>query len=178
MKIMIIDDTRIMRLVLIQMLTVDLNFNKEDVTDFESCKDALRRLDKIRPDYIFLDIAMPDFNGIDAIVQMKEISPESKIIMCTSSKSRRDVVLCAKRGADGYIVKPPTLERLKKTLGIRDEIETEKVKKIFGIEDEKLDEAFDEASKEVSRENKEATKDDKDPQSEGAIKDQNSEEIQ
>ncbi len=49
-----------------------------------SGKDAVELYEKENPDIVFLDVMMPDGNGIYAIKKIKEINPNAKIVAVTA----------------------------------------------------------------------------------------------
>jgi len=67
-------------------------------------------------DLIFLDIGLPDINGIDLIASLKEISMDSEIIMLTGKNDAKTAVDSLKAGAIDYIVKPFELIEFTTTL--------------------------------------------------------------
>lgn len=67
--------------------------------------EAVHRAEELKPDLIVLDIGLPRLNGINAARQIRELSPESKILFL-SQESSVDVVQGALNlGALGYVVK-------------------------------------------------------------------------
>ena len=50
-----------------------------------SGKDAVELYEKENPDIVFLDVMMPDGNGIYAIKKIKEINPNAKIVAVTAN---------------------------------------------------------------------------------------------
>lgn len=65
-----------------------------------------------KPDIVLLDVSMPERDGIDALPEIKAVSPDSKIVMLTSQEST-DVVTAAKEaGAEGYLIKGISSETL------------------------------------------------------------------
>ena len=64
-----------------------------------------------------LDINLPGICGIDAIPQIKMLSPEAKIIMLTQSDNEADVVKSIQSGATGYLLKSASIEEI--TQGVR-----------------------------------------------------------
>lgn len=59
-----------------------------------------------RPDIAFLDVMMPDINGIEVLKWIREELPEIKVILCTGAGDGSLVDLAMRLGAQGYIVKP------------------------------------------------------------------------
>lgn len=59
-----------------------------------------------RPDLVFLDIVMPDKNGIDALKEMKEVKPDARFIMLSSSGTKVHLKAAMEAGAADFIQKP------------------------------------------------------------------------
>jgi DNA-binding NtrC family response regulator len=68
--------------------------------------EALHALKANIVDLIFLDIGLPDINGIDLIAAIREVSADSDIIMLTGQNDAKTAVESLKAGAIDYIVKP------------------------------------------------------------------------
>lgn len=60
-------------------------------------------------DVILLDVVMPDYNGIDVLVDVQTFSPDSKVIMISGIVSKRDVFQCWRLGALDFVEKDPSL---------------------------------------------------------------------
>lgn len=67
--------------------------------------DALRLAEKLEPDVVLLDLALPDADGRDLCRQLRRDS-HIPIIMITASGSVTDRVVGLELGADDYVVKP------------------------------------------------------------------------
>jgi DNA-binding NarL/FixJ family response regulator len=68
-------------------------------------RQAVRRVDQLRPRVAILDIAMPELNGIEAAGQIKEVRPETQIIMLSMYSSLEHVFQALRAGARGYLLK-------------------------------------------------------------------------
>ena len=75
-------------------------------------KTAIEKVKKTQPDIVFLDIKMPGMSGIEAISEIKKISPYSRIIVISAWKSGDVVSQAIKLGATDYIGKPISLSAL------------------------------------------------------------------
>jgi DNA-binding NarL/FixJ family response regulator len=66
---------------------------------------AIQKADALQPDLILVDIGLPKLNGLEAVRQIRKLSPTSKILFI-SQESSADVVqeaFCL--GALGYVIK-------------------------------------------------------------------------
>ena len=66
---------------------------------------ALRLLPVLRPDVILLDNHLPGVRGVDAIADLREASPASRVIMLTVSEDGEDLASALRHGAHGYLHK-------------------------------------------------------------------------
>lgn len=63
-------------------------------------------------DLVFLDIFLPDINGIDLCIKIKKTYPKIKILAFSSQLERSLVLQMLKAGASGYFLKSASLEEL------------------------------------------------------------------
>lgn len=79
--------------------------------DFEcvcSCisgEEALREIPKLRPKVVLMDIFLPRMSGIECTAQLKELLPETQIIILTAMNDKELIFLALQAGADGYLLK-------------------------------------------------------------------------
>jgi two-component system nitrogen regulation response regulator GlnG len=104
--IWIIDDDQSMRWV----LEKTLSNNGYQVTAFGSGSVALanfkRTLPQARPDLIITDVRMPGINGFELLKQVKNISPQTPIIVMTAYTDLDTTVQAFQEGAFEYLPKP------------------------------------------------------------------------
>ena len=74
--------------------------------------EALNALRHHQPDLLCLDVNMPVMDGIEALPQAVEISPETLIVMVTGCNDRQLIAQAAGLGAKGYILKPVEEDKL------------------------------------------------------------------
>ena len=103
--IMIVDDSDYMRSRLKSALDED---DYHIVTEASDGVWAVREYKEHQSDVdlILMDIVMREANGVKATAAIKEIDPNSRIVMCTSVGQRKKMKLAARAGADGYVTKP------------------------------------------------------------------------
>jgi DNA-binding NarL/FixJ family response regulator len=64
--------------------------------------DAVRLVEKHRPDIVLLELSLQGLDGLEAMLAMKEKVPSVKIIVLTSWDEDSDVVSAVSVGADGF----------------------------------------------------------------------------
>ena len=68
--------------------------------------DTFAKIDQHKPDLIFLDIELPDINGIEVLKRIKSKDPKSFVIMVSGESTIENVKGSLTNGAAGFIVKP------------------------------------------------------------------------
>ena len=67
--------------------------------------EAVQKAAKLKPDLILLDIGLPKLNGIDAARQVRQLSPNSKIVFLSMDNSLDIIQEALGTGALGYVYK-------------------------------------------------------------------------
>ena len=100
---LVVDDAIFMRTVLKKMLT-ESEFSV--IGEAGNGLQAIEMAKELQPDIVTLDITMPEMDGIEAIDKILEVSPNTKIIMCSAMGQHSKVVEAIQKGAKDFIVKP------------------------------------------------------------------------
>jgi len=74
--------------------------------------EAVQKAAELKPDLILLDIGLPMINGIEVARQVRQLSPESKIVFLSQETSAEVVEEALSTGAWGYVVKTNTASQL------------------------------------------------------------------
>jgi DNA-binding response OmpR family regulator/DNA-binding CsgD family transcriptional regulator len=85
-------------------------------------RDALRKLEAVRPDLILCDITMPEMSGYDLMARLRADRPdmaEVPFIFLTALADRAEVLNGKNSGADDYLVKPVDFDDLLATIASR-----------------------------------------------------------
>ena len=67
--------------------------------------EAVALAERLQPDIILMDMAMPKLNGLEATERIKEGHPEIKILILTQHDDREYIDPVLKAGASGYVLK-------------------------------------------------------------------------
>jgi DNA-binding NarL/FixJ family response regulator len=70
-----------------------------------SGEEALREIPKHRPSVVLMDIFLPRMSGIECTAQLKELLPETQIIILTAMNDKELIFLALQAGAAGYLLK-------------------------------------------------------------------------
>jgi DNA-binding NarL/FixJ family response regulator len=68
-------------------------------------QEAVQLAEKLHPDVVVMDLAMPVLNGIDAAREIQKISPKSRTILLTMHTDRQYILEGLRGGAKGYVMK-------------------------------------------------------------------------
>ena len=83
-------------------------------------KQALAKWKAARPDLTFLDINMPEVNGVEVLRQIKAADPNAKVFVLSADRHNRIREQCTQLGANGFIQKgsqADLVKRLESVLG-------------------------------------------------------------
>lgn len=114
-KILVVDDERSMR----ELLELVL---KREGYAVHTAENGTRALEFVRQnvyDLLISDVKMPDINGIDLLERVREISPETMVIMITAFATVDTARRAFKLGAEDFVIKDSgfDVEELKVTVG-------------------------------------------------------------
>jgi two-component system nitrogen regulation response regulator NtrX len=107
-KILIVDDESN----IIKTLSAILQDEGHVVYPSETGQEALNFLRRNDIDLIFLDVWLPDIDGIEVLGRIKQIYPDMAVIIISGHGSIDIAVRATKMGAFDFIEKPPSIERV------------------------------------------------------------------
>jgi len=68
-------------------------------------REAIQQFRAQRPDVTLMDLQMPDMNGLDAIIAIRNEFPQARIVVLTTYTGDIQVLRALKAGAQGYLLK-------------------------------------------------------------------------
>mgnify|MGYP002509530358 FL=1 len=112
-KILLVDDAAFMRMMLKNTLT------QAGYTDLIEAEDGVKAVEVYtaeKPDLVFMDITMPNKDGLETLKEIKAMDPGATIVMCSAMGQETMVMDSIKSGAKDFIVKPFKPERVLSTV--------------------------------------------------------------
>ncbi len=107
-KILVIDDERSIR----NTLKDILEYEKYEVDLAEDGKKGLEMVKQTEYDIILCDIKMPGMDGIEVLVHLNSLAPDTPVVMISGHGNIDTAVESIKKGAYDFIEKPLDLNRL------------------------------------------------------------------
>ncbi len=101
-KILLVDDAPFMRMTLKKILSPSGN----ELIEAVDGSDGVSKYKQHKPDLVFLDIVMPDVDGIECLKQIMTHDSNARVIICGSIGQETVVDEAIKIGARDYIIKP------------------------------------------------------------------------
>ncbi|WP_082034405.1 response regulator [Cohnella kolymensis] len=112
-RVLVVDDTNFMR----KMMADCLNQSGHVVAgEAANGREAIQMYEQLRPDFVVMDLTMPEMNGIDAIKEILAIHPKAVILVCSASNQQDMIFDAMEAGAKGYIMKPFNPKRLEEII--------------------------------------------------------------
>ena len=102
-RLFLADDHTVVRQGLAKLL--DAEPDLEVIGEAENGREAVKQAEKLRPDVVIMDIAMPLMNGIEATRQIVRLAPRPKVIILSMYTHDRYISELLKIGASGYLLK-------------------------------------------------------------------------
>ena len=112
--ILIVDDHPIMRVGIQAILSAQADF--QVVAQAGTAAEAVRLFAETCPDLTLMDLRLPDKSGVDAIREIRKISPTARIIVLTTYEGDEDIHQALAAGAQGYLIKGMPHDALVKAL--------------------------------------------------------------
>ncbi|MHC5060364.1 MAG: response regulator [Planctomycetota bacterium] len=117
-SLLVVDDSATMRKIITRTIRKAGLSVDDEIQEAGNGSEALDKLGESPVDVVLCDINMPEMNGLEFIKKAREMDScsDTKIVMI-STESSDEIISGAKAdGADGFITKPFTPEKIEKEL--------------------------------------------------------------
>lgn len=109
-RVLLVDDHAILREGIRYLLSA--SGEVDVVGEGEDGVEALELVEKLKPDAVLMDIAMPRMNGIEATAELKKRHPHLPVLILSMYDSEEYVLPILKAGASGYVLKRAAAQEL------------------------------------------------------------------
>jgi two-component system, NarL family, response regulator len=113
-RILVVDDHPVVRAGVGTLVTGQADMTI--VAQATNGREAIQQFRSHHPDVTLMDILMPEMNGLDALIAIRNESPEARIIMLTTYAGDAQVLRAIKAGAQGYLLKSALHRELLETI--------------------------------------------------------------
>ena len=107
-RILVVDDAAFMRVRAAKVL----EDNGHEVELAGNGREAVTKYAAWRPDAVFMDITMPEMDGLTALVEIRKIDPLARVAMVTAMGQQAIVMEALKAGARDFVLKPFQPDRI------------------------------------------------------------------
>ncbi|MFQ5513072.1 MAG: sigma-54-dependent transcriptional regulator [Myxococcota bacterium] len=108
-RILVVDDERSM----LEFLEILLQRDGHNVTCCAAADEALVALENDEFDILISDIRMPGMSGLELLDRVRELSPETLVVLITAHGSTESAVEAMKSGAYDYLTKPCSVDEIR-----------------------------------------------------------------
>jgi two-component system, NarL family, response regulator NreC len=102
-RILLADDHAVVRQGFKMILNAQADM--EIVGEAGNGREAVDLVEKLKPDVVVMDVAMPELNGIEATRRVSDVSPHTRVIALSMHKDSVYVREVLRAGARGYLLK-------------------------------------------------------------------------
>jgi DNA-binding NarL/FixJ family response regulator len=102
-RILAVDDHPLVRQGISGLIAVQSDMSL--VAEASNGRDAIQQFRAHRPDITLMDLQMPEMNGLDAIIAIRNEFPEARIVVLTTYTGDVQILRALKAGARAYLLK-------------------------------------------------------------------------
>jgi DNA-binding NarL/FixJ family response regulator len=114
LRILVADDHELIRHGIRELLRVRPGWTV--IAEAANGQEAVAKTNKLKPDVAILDVSMPDLDGLQAARQIRDASPNTKVVVLTMHESDQMVRRVLDAGALGYVLKSDLAANLVKAV--------------------------------------------------------------
>ncbi|HEY7333380.1 MAG TPA: response regulator transcription factor [Bryobacteraceae bacterium] len=90
----------------------------EIVGEAEDGRGAVSKAERLKPDVVLMDVAMPDLGGVEATGRILRANPKSRVLILTMYEQEEVINRCLQAGASGYVLKDAPRPDLIHAIGV------------------------------------------------------------
>jgi DNA-binding NarL/FixJ family response regulator len=109
-RVLLADDHQLLRQAMRVML--EMQEQIEVIAEASDGREAVDVTDRLKPDVVLMDLAMPGLNGVEATSQIVKQNPRTKVLIVTGYVDDQRVLAALRAGAHGYVVKRSDINEL------------------------------------------------------------------
>jgi len=110
---LVVDDSKVARYFIKKMLN---ELGHEVIYEADDGADFLKIYEDLKPDFVTMDLEMPQIDGISVAGILYHAHKDAKIIMITSLIDKKRTVQALKSGIHNVLIKPITTEQLNQAI--------------------------------------------------------------
>ena len=104
-KLLVVDDSAFMRKLISDFFADHLQI--EVVGSARNGKDAIKKIQQLKPDVVTMDVEMPEMNGLDALKEIMQVCPVPVVMLSSTTQQNAENTLTAiEYGAVDFVAKP------------------------------------------------------------------------
>jgi DNA-binding NarL/FixJ family response regulator len=108
-RLLLADDHKMLREGLRRSMT---EHGLDVVGEASDGEEAVLLAEELKPDIVLMDVTMPILDGVEACRQVRESSPETRVVMLTMHADQEVLAAAVRAGASGYLVKDCSTEEI------------------------------------------------------------------
>ena len=112
MKILVTDDSKMARKMVIKTLTENIEGDLE-IFEAQNGQEALDLYKEISPKIVFLDLTMPIMDGFAALEKIKEFNENAKVVVISADIQKLSMDRVLQLGAFNFVKKPIDSSKMK-----------------------------------------------------------------
>src|SRR6201992_3672076 len=109
-SVSIVEDNEQFRTTLAKLINREEGFRC--LSQYPNAEAALESLPKDKPDVVLMDINLPGINGVECVRKLKQLAPQTQVVMLTAYEDTENIFNALAAGANGYLLKRATRAEL------------------------------------------------------------------
>jgi DNA-binding NarL/FixJ family response regulator len=82
------------------------------VSQHPDAENALREIPSVKPEIVLMDINLPEMDGVECVRRLKQLLPQTQIVMLTVYENTNIIFSALSAGASGYLLKRSSPEQI------------------------------------------------------------------